>query len=60
MERIFVIETQDSSGQWCDDMVGDANEFATRDEAEAMIPELRKLGDDWLDAEYRVVERERE
>jgi len=32
------------------------NEFATREEAEAAIEELRKLGDEWATAEYRVRE----
>jgi hypothetical protein len=32
------------------------NEFDTREEAQAAIEELRKLGDDWAKTEYRIVE----
>jgi len=59
--EMYQIETLDQYGMWSADMVGDGNEFDTREEAEAMIPELRKIDTvygsrDWADAEYRVVE----
>jgi len=45
--------------EWDPSAVGrDGNEFETAEAAEAMIPELRKLGEDWADSEYRVVEIE--
>ena len=42
-------------GQWSDE-VGEPNVFGSVDEAEEAIAELKTLGDDWLQAEYRVKE----
>ena len=56
---MFQIESRSqhwSSRAWSPDGIGDSNEFASPAEAEAMIAELRKLGEDWAAAEYRVVE----
>jgi len=56
---MFQIEARDEKSRMWDVGlvgVGAGNEYATREEAEEMIPQLRTLGDDWLDAEYRVVE----
>lgn len=53
----YQIETQDAFGNWTDQGLGTGdNEFATTEEAEAMIEQLRTIGDDWADATYRVVE----
>ena len=35
--------------------VGDANQFATRQDAWEMIGDLKKLDEEWETAEYRVV-----
>lgn len=35
-----------------------ANEFPSRESAEDMIPQLKALGPDWWDKEYRVTEIE--
>lgn len=55
----YQIETRNEelwhSREWSPD-VGGPNEFGTEAEAEAVIEELRKLGEDWAAAEYRVVE----
>lgn len=54
----YEIQTRsDRHTEWDADAVGDrsANRFATREEAEEAIEGLRALGDDWADAEYRVV-----
>lgn len=52
----YEIVTLDEAGQWVSDQVGDPNVFTTREEAEAAIVELRKLGEDWAEAEYDVRE----
>jgi hypothetical protein len=45
--------------QWSAYAVGmPGNNFATREEAEAAIEDLRKLGEEWASAEYRVTERD--
>lgn len=54
----YEIVTLDEAGQWVSDQLGDPNVFATREEAEAAIVELRKLGEDWAEAEYDVREIE--
>lgn len=53
----YRIETKDSSGRWSSDVEAydGANRFDSEAEAEAAIESLRKLGDEWADAEYRVV-----
>ncbi len=56
----YMIEGRGQAGDWSEEYVGndtDANTFTTEEEAEESIQELRKLGDDWADAEYRVVVR---
>lgn len=46
-------------GAWDASAVGSlGNQFDSEAEAKAEIEELRKLGDDWADGEYRVVETE--
>jgi hypothetical protein len=42
-------------GQWSDE-VGEPNVFGSEAEAEEAIAELKTLGDDWLEAAYRVKE----
>jgi hypothetical protein len=42
-------------GAWSNE-VGEPNVFGSEAEAEKAIAELQALGDDWLDAEYRVEE----
>ena len=42
--------------EWGPEGIGEPNEFASRDEAWAAIRDLQSLGEDWADAEYRVVE----
>jgi seryl-tRNA synthetase len=53
---LFEIVTLDEAGQWVSDQLGTDNVFDTREEAEAAIIELRKLGEDWAEAEYDVRE----
>ena len=36
--------------------MGEPNVFGSVDEAEKAIAALKTLGDDWLEAEYRVME----
>lgn len=60
-ETSYHIEVRDSFGYWSRETVEDAfvdevNTFATRQEAEGMIEEIRKLGSSWYAAEYRVLE----
>jgi len=45
-------------GQWSTEYVGDGamNEFSSVAEATAVVEELRLLGGNWADAEYRVTE----
>jgi hypothetical protein len=42
-------------GEWSNE-VGEPNVFGSEAEAEEAIAELKTLGDDWLEAEYRVKE----
>jgi hypothetical protein len=42
-------------GQWSTECLGEATVFASEYDAEKAIAELKQLGDDWLDGEYRVV-----
>ena len=53
----YKIETL-HDGTWTTDGLGDpdANEFASREQAEQAITDLRTIGDDWAEAEYRVTE----
>jgi len=54
----YEIQTE-HQGMWIAANVGThGNEFDTREEAEAAIEDLRKLGGEWADAEYRIVEVE--
>lgn len=57
MTVTYRIETLDG-GTWTTDGIGDpeANHFTSEAEAEATICDLRKLGEDWAAAKYRVVE----
>lgn len=62
-KKMFEIQSRNldhpSAAEWSAESVGRCgNEFDTEAEAEAMIPELRNLGIDWADSEYRVVEIE--
>jgi hypothetical protein len=58
---MFQIETRKPDdkllSEWTSD-IGDANKFATQQDAWTQIGELKKLGDEWASAEYRVVEVE--
>ena len=42
-------------GQWSNE-VGEPNVFGSEAEAEEAIAELKTLGDDWREAEYRAKE----
>ena len=42
-------------GEWSNECPGGANVFDSASSAEKAIAELKQLGDDWIDAEYRVV-----
>lgn len=55
----YRIETRHND-QWVLVQEESENWFDTREEAEQGIAELRKLGDDWASAEYRIVEEENE
>ena len=44
-----------ASREWSPDGIGEPNEFDTEAEALAAIDALRQLGEDWAEAEYRVV-----
>ena len=50
----FEIQTM-YDGEWSNECPGDPNVFASEYDAEKAIAELKQLGDDWIDAEYRVV-----
>jgi len=53
----FKIQCRDSFGNWDESVIGPETQiFETREGAEAAITDLRTLGPDWTDAEYRVVE----
>jgi len=57
----YEIQTRNPSNPhrvfWTADGLGDANEFATVAEAEAMIAQFRQSDDaSWRESEYRVVE----
>ena len=58
----YVIESWDAGlKRWTDTLVSretEANRFATEGEAQAAISELKKLGEDWGRAQYRVEMRE--
>lgn len=51
---MYKIETRTKDG-WSDH-VGEGNAFASAAEAEQAIEDLRALGAEWAEAEYRVVE----
>ena len=51
---MFEIQTV-HSGQWSAE-IGEPNEFDTEAEAHETIEQLKRLGDDWSAAEYRVRE----
>jgi hypothetical protein len=56
---MYQIESLTRYGIWTDEEITDdpaANTFETAEEAEAMIAELRTIGDEWATAQYRVVE----
>lgn len=50
----YKIETRDRYGTWDDDLGPGENAFETEADAWAMIATLRKIGDDWTTADYRV------
>jgi hypothetical protein len=50
----WIIETKDESGNWQQDMIGE-NGFRSEQEAWDMVDDLETLGEEWADAEYRVV-----
>jgi hypothetical protein len=55
---MFEIETRKPNdsllSEWTSE-IGDANQFATRQDAWEMIGDLKKLDEEWETAEYRVV-----
>ena len=55
---MYQIESKDRFGQWTPEVIGDSdsNRFETVADAEAMIAQLRDLGEEWDSAAYRVVE----
>jgi len=57
---MFTIETKSAAtgNAWTTEGLGDAAEFESEELAEETIDDLRGLGPDWSEAEYRVVERE--
>ena len=58
--RRFEIQGRGTSiGEWSPEYCGtDHTTFFTREQAEAAIAGLRALGDDFSDADYRVIEQE--
>ena len=46
--------TRFGDGEWTNDGIGDANRFDTEAEAQDGIAQLRQLGEEWANAEYRV------
>lgn len=55
----YQIETLDR-GNWTTDGIGEPNEFATAEDATAMIEQLRRIdhgAPEWRDGQYRVVAR---
>jgi hypothetical protein len=56
MAGMWTIETKDAHGQWRGDTVGEQNAFQCEADAFRAIEDLRRLGEDWARAEYRVVE----
>mgnify|MGYP005833024159 FL=1 len=54
---MFEIQSKGDDGNWSVDYVGEQNvaSFATEEDANDMIAELKKLGEEWEDGEYRVV-----
>jgi hypothetical protein len=55
---MYKIETRDRYGNWDDNVGTGENAFETEADALAMVEELRKIGEDWASADYRVVEIE--
>ena len=55
---MFTIETKSAAtgNAWTTEGLGDAAEFESEELAEETIDDLRGLGPDWSEAEYRVVE----
>ena len=53
---MYEILTQDQYGTWDNDGVGEPNIFESEAAAWEGIEELRALGEEWADAEYRVRE----
>ena len=55
--QTYTIETRSPATRnaWSTDGVGDDNSFPSEKAAEKAIEDLRRLGPDWADAEYRVV-----
>lgn len=58
---IYEIQTRNRKNrllsEWsAESLFRDGNEFATLDEAWAAVEDLKTLGEEWLDCDYRVVE----
>lgn len=47
-------EIQVLAGRWTPDGLGEPNAFATVDEARIAVADLRKLGPEWSDRNYRI------
>ena len=50
----WIIEARDEWGNWQQDMIGE-NCFHSEQEAWDAVESLETLGEEWADAEYRVV-----
>lgn len=53
----YEIVTRLEDGAWTNDEVGSPNTFDRLDDAWEAVEELRRLGDDFAEAEYDVRER---
>ena len=53
-----IITRSEKYPEWANDAVGQPNEFDTEEAAWAAVEELRKLGNEWAEAEYSVRMRE--
>jgi hypothetical protein len=50
----YEIQSRDYYGQWSIDTVGTENVFDTETEAWAAVEDLKQLGHEWAEADYRV------
>lgn len=52
----YKIQARNTPADNWDEDCGDYREYATIEEAESDIEAMKRLGDEWATAEYRVVE----